>query len=407
MALLGTLGRGKTLIENFAPGDDCSRTLDIIQKLGIHVERQKDTVTIAGKGLFALKSSYAPLDAGNSGSTARMACGLLAGQPFDSRLDGDASLRRRPMERVIEPLQRMGARFESRDRNQNHLPLVIRGGNKLRGIDYELPVPSAQVKTAILFAGLHAEGSTRIRESNPTRDHTEIALSRFGVPIKREAGEIVLQGMPRLEPTCYRIPGDISSAAFFITAATVLPGSDMVVEEVGLNPTRTGFIEVLKAMGAEITTEESSRQREDLDLEPVGTIHVKGMELTGTEVSRTQIPTLIDEIPVLAVAAAQARGQTTFHGVSELRHKESDRLQTIADGVNSLGAEAVIVEDRLIIRGGRTLKGARLESNSDHRMAMAWAIAALVAGEDCEIVDRTCVDVSYPQFWEDLDRLVS
>lgn len=407
MALLGTLGRGKTFIENFAPGDDCTRTLDIIQKLGIQVERHVDAVTIMGKGLFALEASPAPLDAGNSGSTARMACGLLAGQPFDSHLDGDASLRRRPMGRVIEPLQRMGARFELEDRKQNHLPLMIRGGNKLHGIDYEVPVPSAQVKTAILLAGLHAEGRTRIRESNPTRDHTEIALSRFGVPLKRDADEIVLHGMPHMEGTRCRIPGDISSAAFFVTAASVLPGSDMVIDDVGLNPTRTGFLEVLKAMGAEITTEESSLEREDLVIERVGTIHVKGTELTGTEVSPAQIPTLIDEIPALAIAAARARGQTTFHGVSELRHKESDRLQNIADGVSSLGAEAEIVEDNLIIRGGQTLKGARLESYGDHRMAMAWAIASLVASEDCEIVDRTCVDVSYPRFWEDLDRLVS
>ncbi len=407
MALLGALCRGKSVIENFAPGDDCGRTLDIIRKLGIHVEHRADTVTVEGKGLFSFKASSPSLDAGNSGSTARMACGLLAGQSFDSYLDGDASLRRRPMARVIDPLERMGARFELQDKQQYHLPLIIRGGQELCGIDYELPVASAQVKTAILLAGLHAEGTTVVREPTPTRDHTEIALSRFGVPIRREAGEIVLRGMPHMEPVHCRIPGDISSAAFFVTAAAALPGSDLVIYELGLNPTRTGFLKVLKAMGADIENEEVSSQREAMDHERMGTIRVKGSALTGADVPSDLVPTLIDEIPVLAVAAALARGETTFHGVSELKHKESNRLQAIAEGVSALGAEVEIIDDLLLIRGSRTLRGARLESHGDHRMAMAWAIASLTASEDCEIVDRMCVDVSYPRFWEDLDRLVS
>ena len=405
MALLGPLAPGNSVIENFAPGDDCRRTLDIVRALGLRVEHRGTTVAIQGKGLFTFCAPGLPLDAGNSGSTARMTCGLLVAQPFDSSLDGDESLRRRPMGRIIEPLELMGAQFETQNGQPDRLPLVIRGGRTICGIDYDLPVASAQVKTAVLLAGLHAEGVTRVRESYPTRDHTELALARFGVPVRRDAGAIVLRGMPRLEPIHYRIPGDISSAAFFVTAAAALPGSDLVVQEVGLNPTRTGFLKVLMSMGADIRIEED--RFDSADGERWGTVRVKGGELTGTQVQRSLVPTVIDEIPVLAVAAALAHGKTAFHGVSELRHKESDRLQTIAEGISALGAKAEILDDLLLVHGGRPLRGARLESHGDHRMAMAWAIASLAVSEDCQIVGQKSVNISYPEFWEDLDRLVA
>ncbi len=407
LALLGTLAPGISVIENFAPGDDCGRTLDVVRALGLSVEHRGTTLSLEGKGLFAYRAPSSPLNAGNSGSTARMTCGLLAAQPFDSRLDGDESLRRRPMGRIIEPLELMGAKFEMQSEQADRLPLMIRGGGTICGINYDLPVASAQVKTAILLAGLHAEGVTRVREPYPTRDHTELALSAFGAPVRRETGALVLRGMPRLAPIHYRIPGDISSAAFFVTAAAALPGSDLVIQEVGLNPTRTGFLKVLESMGADIRIEEASDRFGSAVGEQWGTVRVKGGELRGTQLERAAVPTVIDEIPVLAVAAALAHGETAFHGVSELRHKESDRLRAIAEGISALGAKAEIFDDLLLIQGGRPLRGARLESHGDHRMAMAWAIASLAVSEDCQLVGQNCVDISYPGFRKDLDRLVA
>ncbi len=404
-ALLSALASGRSTIDNYAPGDDCQKTLGVLQSLGLTVGHQDRTVQIDGVGFFGFQPPDGFLDSGNSGSTARMVCGLLAGQQFDTRIDGDASLRRRPMRRVMDPLSRMGAQIEAVQSDADRLPLLIRGGRTLKGIDYELPVPSAQVKTAVLLAGLHAEGRTQVREGWATRNHTEIALLRFGVPLRHENDGVAVHGGTPLEPVSYRIPGDASSAAFFIVAAAALPGSDLVVHRMGLNPTRTGFLHALKSMGARIDIEPSSPGNPGDEV--VGTVHVTGSKLSGTEIQAEMVPTLIDEIPILAVAAALAHGKTVFRGVSELRHKESDRLATIASGLETLGVDVETWPDGLLIRGGCPFRNGRLTSHGDHRMAMAWAVASLAADGPCTVTDRDCVAVSYPGFWEDLDRLAS
>jgi 3-phosphoshikimate 1-carboxyvinyltransferase len=300
----------------------------------------------------------------------------------------------------------MGARFETHEPN-HRLPLTIHGGRALHGIDYELAVPSAQVKTAVLLAGLHADGETRVREPFQSRNHTELALLRFGAPVRLEERSVAIRGGIPLEPVRLRIPGDISSAAFFITAAAIMPGSELTVHDVGLNSTRMGFIRVLQSMGAQVTYEEEFGQ-DDLGTEPSGTVRVRGSELTGTEVPADLVPTFIDEIPVLAVAATRARGETIFRGASELRYKESNRLEAVITGLRSLGADVEPLPDGLAIRGGRPLVAAHLKSDGDHRMAMAWAIASLVVADgDCKITGRDCVSISYPGFWEDLERLAS
>jgi 3-phosphoshikimate 1-carboxyvinyltransferase len=311
------------------------------------------------------------------------------------------------MKRVIAPLEMMGARIETEDPDKERMPLSIRGGRKLQGIDYALPVASAQVKTAILLAGIHAEGETRVREPLASRDHTELALVRYGAAVQLNDRSTSVRGGHSLEPVDSRLPGDVSSAAFFICTAAAIPGSELVVETVGLNPTRTGFLEVLRAMGARLTIEEDTNERESAENEPEGSIRVLGSELSGTEVSAEIVPTLIDEIPILAVAAALAKGETIFRGVAELRHKESDRLETIANGLRALGTEVETLPNDLRIRGGQPLKAASLESRGDHRMAMAWAMASLASDGDCEISGRDRVTVSYPGFWDDLDRLVA
>ncbi len=406
VAILSALARGVSIIDNYAPGDDCRRTLNVLGALGVPIEHRNDQVRVSGQGYFGFRAPSSTLQAGNSGSTARMVCGLLAGQPFDSRLDGDESLRHRPMRRVIEPLGRMGAHIETYSAKDS-LPLSIHGDTKrLQGIEYQPPVASAQIKTAILLAGLHAEGETLVHEPLASRNHTELALLRFGVPVEVRGTSVALRGGAPLEPTNYRLPGDISSAAFFITAAAALPGSELSVHHVGLNETRAGFLKVLQSMGAQITVEEIDETQQTGD-EKVGTVRVRGSELTGTQISAEQVPALIDEVPILSIAAVLAQGETTIRGASELRLKESDRLQVIAQGLRAMGAEVEELPDGLRIGGGRRLEPARLESCGDHRMAMAWAIASLAQGGECEIVGKNCVGISYPGFWKELARLTS
>ena len=368
-ALLASIARGKSVIERFPSGADCHRTLDLLEALGIRVERESEQVSVSGTGYFGFRKPSSTLYVGNSGTTMRMACGLLCGQPFDSTLLGDASLGRRPMRRVIEPVERMGAVIESSD--EGTAPLVIHGGRKLKGIHYRLPVASAQVKTAILLAGLHATGETHVEEPLASRNHTELALLRFGASVEMGSGGIRIRGGDPLGSARIRLPGDTSSAAFFIVGATILPGSSLVLPEVGLNPTRTALLEVLRSMGARITVEEEH----DVDMERTGTIRVEGAELTGVEVPKERVPGLIDEIPALAVAASFAHGETIIRGAAELRVKESDRIRALATGLRALGVDVEELPDGLRIRGGRPMQPASLDSFGDHRIALGGRLA--------------------------------
>jgi 3-phosphoshikimate 1-carboxyvinyltransferase len=400
LALLAAIASGRSRLEGFPPGQDCASTLGVIERLSIRTAKEGDVVEIEGRGARGLRAPASDLDAGNSGSTARMSCGLLAGQPFDSRIVGDESLSRRPFDRVVRPLSAMGGSLET---TSGGLPLTIEGGRILHGIDYELPVPSAQVKTAVLLAGLFAEGSTSVREAPPSRNHTEIALAGFGAAPEIRGGEVRVQGGTPLLPGRFRLPGDFSSAAFLMGAAAFLPGSELVVERVGLNPTRAALLEVLREMGADLSVEPVSNG----GAEPVGTVVVRAGDLVGTTVAKDKVPALIDELPILAVVAAFARGTTRVEGASELRVKESDRLAAILGGLRALGAEVRALPDGFEIEGGRRLRPARLESHGDHRMVMAWAIASLGVDGECSIDHLDQVRISYPGFWSALDRLVS
>lgn len=401
LALLSALASGRSRLEGFPPGQDCASTLGVLGALSVEISRDGDAVDIEGRGLDGLEPPETVLDCGNSGSTARMACGILAGQPFTSHLVGDESLSRRPLDRVVIPLTRMGAAIET---TQGFLPMTLSGGRRLRGIDYELPIASAQVKTAVLFAGLYAEGVTRVKESVPSRNHTELALLAFGASLVIRPGEIEIRGGSSLSPSEFRIPGDFSSAAFFIGAAAFLAGSELVVDNVGLNPTRAAFLEALIAMGADIEVEAAPSPSSGA--EPQGRVVVRGRELQGVEISREKVPALIDELPVLAVVAAFASGTTRVEGASELRVKESDRLSAIVEGLRALGADVTESEDGFEIRGGTALRPARLRSFGDHRMVMAWAVAALGVEGECGIDHLDQVKISYPGFWQTLDRLV-
>ncbi len=404
LALLSAIASGRSRLEGFPPGQDCASTLGVIRALSAKISWDEDAVEIEGRGLDGLEPPETVLDCGNSGSTARMACGILAGQPFTSRLSGDESLSRRPLDRVVVPLTSMGAAIET---TQGFLPVTIAGGQKLRGIDYELPIASAQVKTAVLFAGLYASGITRVKESIPSRNHTELALLAYGASPVIRPGEIEIRGGSSLSGGRFRIPGDFSSAAFFIGAAAFLAGSELVVENVGLNPTRAAFLEALKAMGADIEVEPSPSPSSGA--EPKGRVVVRGRELQGVEIPREKVPALIDELPILAVVAAFASGTTRVEGASELRVKESDRLSAIVEGLRALGADVSESGDGFEIRGAgfrKALRPARLRSFGDHRMVMAWAVAALGVDGECGIDHLDQVKISYPRFWQTLERLV-
>ena len=396
---MSAIADGSTKISGFPPGRDCARSVALVQALGVETDRDGDVLTVEGVGLEGLKEPATSLDAGNSGSTARMACGLLAPQAFDCRITGDASLSQRPFERVVRPLTRMGASLRT---TEGGLPVTIEGRRPLHGIDYSLPVPSAQVKTAVLLAGLRADGATTVRERLHSRNHTEIALREFGVEILESNGAVRVTGHETLQGARFDVPGDFSSAAFFITAAAFLPGSELVVEHVGLNPTRTGLLNVLRDMGADIRVEIESEGKG----EAAGNVRVRGRELHGTVVTAEQLPAMIDEIPVLAVAAAFADGATRVEGAAELRVKESDRLAAIVEGLRALGADVETLPSGFVIHGGRVLEPSSLRTFGDHRMVMAWAVASLGMDGDCTMDHLDQVKISYPGFWEILDQLV-
>ncbi len=397
-AMLGAIAEGATEIHFFAASADCQSTLDCLKKLGVKIERREDVVTIQGGGLTGLKPSAAALDAGNSGTTMRMLAGILAGQPFRSVLTGDASLSRRPMKRIVEPLTQMGARIQSAEGGVP--PLEIEGG-ALKPIHYELPVASAQVKSAVLFAGLYAEGETEVVEPAPTRDHTEIALEQMGAEIGRHGRTVAVRGRARLEGKNFYVPGDISSAAFFLAAGLLAPESNLVLRNVGLNPTRTAILDVLVPMGGHIKV----LNLEIVNGELLGDLHVETSKLRGGEIPSDTVPGLIDELPVLAVLGTQSDEGLTFRGAAELRVKESDRIAVVAENLKRMGAEVKEYPDGLRVTGRQTLRGTEIETHGDHRIAMAFAVAGLVAEGTTVIRDSACVDISFPDFFKTLARV--
>ena len=390
--MLGSIAEGVTRVSGFLEGEDALATMNVFRALGVRIDGpERGRVTVHGVGLRGLKAPPAELDCGNSGTSMRLLCGLLAGQNFDCELTGDASLRRRPMQRVAVPLGQMHAAIATAEGGRP--PLRITGGGALRGIEYQMPIASAQVKSALLLAGLYAHGRTCVTEPAPTRDHTERMLAAFGYPVERNGATVCVTGGGKLTATSIDVPADISSAAFFMVGASIAPGSDLTLEHVGVNPTRTGAIDILRLMGANI---ELINQRH-AGGEPVADIRVRHAELKGIEIPVELVPLAIDEFPVLFVAAASARGVTVLRGAEELRVKESDRIQVMADGLQALGIAAEPAADGMRVTGGR-YGGGVVASHGDHRVAMAFAIAALRVDAPIAITDCANVATSFPGF---------
>ena len=392
-AILGAMAHGPTEIQGFLRGEDCLATLRALRALGAEItESGEGCIHVLGRGPEALCEPDTILDAGNSGTTLRLLAGLLAGRPFLSVLTGDASLRGRPMRRVVDPLTAMGATLWGRAGGQ-YPPLAIRGG-ELRGIAWTTPVPSAQVKSAILLAGVQASGETHVTEPLLSRDHTERMLTAFGLLARRQGRTVSISGKGRMRGIPLVVPGDISSAAFFLVAVAARPGAEILIQDVGVNPTRTGSLEVLRRMGASITEEHVRAEAG----EPVADLHVRGAQLHGTTIEAELIPRLIDEVPALAVAAALAEGETFISGGAELRVKEVDRLAALAGELSKLGIPVAAGQDSLCITGAHPLRGGVVQSRGDHRMAMALAVSALFAQGEVRVEDVACVDTSFPGF---------
>jgi 3-phosphoshikimate 1-carboxyvinyltransferase len=404
-AILASLAQGRSVIENYSPAADCASTLECLGRLGVEVERRdangRPGVAVLGKGLAGWRRPRRALDAGNSGTTLRLLAGLLAGQVFDSRITGDASLRKRPMKRVIEPLSLMGARIEARE--GNFAPLEIHGGT-LRPIEYVLPVASAQVKSAILLAGLLAEGKTSVEEPVRTRDHTELALAEFGAAVRCAGGKVSVEGRPALQARRLRVPGDLSSAVFFLGAAMVLPGSQLLIHQAGLNPTRAAVLDVLSEWGAQLKIASARSEAGEV----AGDITVRHAPLVGGVLSGTRIAQLIDELPMLAALGPYTEQGVEIRDAGELRVKESDRIAVMAENLRRMGARIEERSDGLRVEGraaGR-LRGAEIDPHGDHRIAMAFAVAALGAEGPTRIRDADCAAVSHPDFFAVLERLV-
>ncbi len=395
-AMLGAIADGQTVLRNFSTGADCASTLGCMQALGTRIERADDGIVAIHGG--SLRQPSQALDCGNSGSTMRMLSGIVAGQEFTSELIGDESLARRPMLRIIEPLQQMGARIESRN---GCAPLTIHGGH-LRGIDYKLPVASAQVKSAVLFAGLFAGGETTAEESTPTRDHTELALQAFGAKVRRVGSRISVAGAQRLRGIEAIVPGDISSAAFFLCAAALFPDSDLTVERVSLNPTRTAIFDMLNLLGLRTLIVDAEDQHGEL----AGSVRALGGKLRGTIIDGADTAALIDELPVLAAIAPYTDDGIEIRDARELRVKESDRIATVAQNLRAMGARVEEREDGLIVPGRQKLHGAEIDCHGDHRIAMAFAVAALRAEGETTIRGADAAKISYPEFFSVLEKLV-
>ena len=393
--MLGSLANGVTEISGFLKGADCLSTIDCFRKMGIDIDINGENVTVHGNGLRGLKKPDEMLYTGNSGTTTRLLCGILAGQNFDTSITGDASIQKRPMGRVVKPLSMMGAKIEN-----EYCPLYITG-TKLHGIDYKMPVASAQVKTAIILAGLYADGETVIHEIEKSRDHTELMLSAMGADLTVDNLDITVKPTNDLTAVNVDVLGDISSAAFFLVLGAIMPNSQITVTNVGINPTRTGIIDVLNDMGADITLENVHTSAG----ETVADITVRSSSLKGTTVGGDIIPRLIDELPIIAVAAVFADGQTVIKDAQELKVKETNRIRAVVDEFNKCGIDITETDDGMIINGGKSIHGADFKTYGDHRMAMSLTVLAQLADGESTLDDSDCACVSYPTFFDDFYKL--
>lgn len=398
--MFGSIADGKTVVTNFLLGEDCLSTIDCFKKMGVMIERQEEKVIIHGNGFEGLNEPSEILDVGNSGTTIRLLLGILAGRPFHSILIGDQSIGKRPMTRVTKPLQLFGAAINGR-KNGEFTPLSIKGGN-LKGIEYELPVASAQVKSSLLFAGLQASGTTTVIEPVKTRDHTERMIKQFGGEVEKTGTAIRIKGGQKLTGTSIHVPGDISSAAFFLVAGAIVPGSEIKLTNVGLNPTRTGIIDIMKEMGAKITI----KQLTEDEFEPRGDIVIQSSALKGMTIAGEIIPKLIDEIPIIALLATQAKGVTVIKDAHELKVKETNRIDTVVAELTKLGATIEATEDGMIIYGKTELIGGTVSSHGDHRIGMMLSVAATLCKEDVYLENEEAIYVSYPTFFTHLQSLI-
>lgn len=397
--MFGAIAKGLTEIDGFLQGADCLSTISCFERMGVSIENRGERVLVFGNGMHGLKEPDGVLDCGNSGTTTRLLSGLLSAQPFCVTLTGDESIRKRPMKRIITPLSQMGASIKSVNDN-GCAPLFIEG-QRLHGISYQSPVASAQVKSAVLLAGLYAEGETRVTEPYLSRNHSELMLAHFGADVRTEGTTAVLKPARELFGQKISVPGDISSAAFFIAAALMVPGSELLIRNVGINPTRDGILTVCRSMGADIEILNPSAGSG----EPVADLLVRHSSLHGTEIGGAVIPTLIDELPVIAAMACLADGKTVIRDAAELKVKESNRIAVMTEGLSAMGARVEETADGMIIHGGSPLHGAIIDSRKDHRIAMTFAVTALAASGQTEILDADCVSISYPGFYGDLKRL--
>lgn len=397
--LFGSIAKGITRVEGFLQGADCLSTISCFRRLGIDIENEAGIVTVHGKGLHGLQAPTEVLDCGNSGTTTRLISGILSGQKFPVTLTGDASIQKRPMGRIIKPLTQMGAQITS-ERGDGCAPLHIQGGS-LHGIHYQSPVASAQVKSAILLAGLYAEGETAVTEPTLSRNHTELMLKGFGADISSSGTTASIRPVSELYGQGITVPGDISSAAYFLAAGSLIPNSEILIQNVGVNPTRAGIITVCNAMGADLTL----LNEHVVSGEPVADLLIRTSQLKATTIEGAIIPTLIDELPVIALMACFAEGTTIIRDAAELKVKESDRIQVMVDNLTAMGAHVEGTDDGMIIEGGHPLHGAVVDSHLDHRIAMTFAIAGKLASGETEITGAECVNISYPTYYQDMEML--
>lgn len=404
--MFGSIASGTTEISNFLQGADCLATINCFRRMGIEIENQEEKIIVHGKGLHGLTAPTEILDVGNSGTTTRLISGILVGQPFESKLSGDNSLNSRPMKRIMEPLTKMGGHISSILRN-GCAPLYIAPG-KLHGIHYDSPVASAQVKSSILLAGLYADGETSVTEPSLSRNHTELMLKEFGADIRSQFDSNTSKATAFIRPCSelygqkIMVPGDISSAAYFIAAGLLVPDSEIMIKNTGINATRAGILKVCENMGANITLLNERTEGG----EAIADILVRTSKLHGTTISGDIIPTLIDEIPIIAIMAAAAEGTTIIKDAAELKVKETNRIETVVDNLKAMGCDIIATDDGMIIHGGKTLHGTTIHTLLDHRIAMAFSIAALIAEDTTRILDSKCVDVSYPTFYDSFENLL-